>query len=80
MENPLIVHNRKFDIRVWVLVSSWVPLKIWIHEQSYLRLSAQDYDASDVKNKYIHLTNNSIVKKHENFHNSKIPGNMMNIN
>ena len=32
-ENPMIVKNRKFDLRVWVLVMDWNPLTIWLFKK-----------------------------------------------
>lgn len=54
--------NRKFDIRVWVLVANWNPLQIYLYHDCYIRFSATDYNAKNVKNMFIHLTNNSISK------------------
>lgn len=76
IENPLIIKNRKFDIRQWVLVTGFSPLTIWLFETPYLRFSAEDYDVSDITNRYAHLTNNSVGKHCENFENSEINGNM----
>lgn len=36
--------NRKFDLRVWVLVTSFNPLVIWVYEELYVRFSAIDYN------------------------------------
>jgi len=70
MENPLIIANRKFDFRQWVLVVSWNPLTIYFYNEFYCRFSSEDYDTSDeaMSNTYVHLVNNSIGKDNENFH------------
>ena len=77
IENPLIILNRKFDIRQWVLVSSLDPLIIWLWNSPYLRFGAEDYNINDLNNIYGHLTNNSIGKHSENFgKNSLFDGDM----
>ena len=81
IENPMLILNRKFDIRVWVIVSSWNPLKIYIFRECYLRFSCNDYDPRVPQNLFSHLTNNTIGKKLlERPDNqktlNKIPGNM----
>ncbi len=62
IENPLIIHKKKFDIRQWVLITSIHPLTIWKWEEPYLRFSAENYDIENINNIYSHLTNNSIAK------------------
>lgn len=80
IENPIILMGRKFDIRVWVVVTSWNPLKVYYYRNCYARFSAVDYDTNKKENLFSHLTNNSIASKHikigddKNF--NKIPGNM----
>lgn len=80
IENPLLLLNRKFDIRVWVVVTSWNPLKVYYYKDCYARFGAQDYDASKKENLFSHLTNNSITTKQIKIGNDKnydkIPGNM----
>ena len=78
IENPLIIKNRKFDLRVWVLVTDWNPLTIWYFKKPYVRLPAHDYSVDDLDNKYAHLANNSIAKYGEERPNMyQIEGNMM---
>ena len=62
IENPLIINQRKFDIRQWVLVTCLNPLTIWMWKEPYLRFGAEDYKMDDLNNIYSHLTNNSIAK------------------
>lgn len=76
IENPLIILKKKFDIRQWVLVTSWNPLTAWFYDKCYLRFGVEDYSIDDLKNKFIHLTNNSIQKNSEKFESTEIEGNM----
>jgi len=64
IENPLIIRNKKFDIRQWVLVTSIHPLKVWFYDRCYLRFCSLDY-SDDISQVFGHLTNNS-VQKHSN--------------
>jgi hypothetical protein len=47
LERPLLFHGRKFDLRVWVLVSSApeTSLSLWVrvYKEGYLRTSSQRY-------------------------------------
>lgn len=63
IERPLIIQNRKFDIRQWALVNSFDPLEIWVYDEFYLRFAATDYSHSNLQDIYTHLTNNSITKE-----------------
>ncbi len=76
IENPMLILRKKFDIRQWVLVTDWNPLTIWIYRECYVRFSPIDYDIKKISNKYMHLTNNAVVSKSEQFRDSEIEGNM----
>lgn len=76
MENSLIVHQRKFDIRQWVLVTNWEPLTAWFYEDCYLRFCVNEYNLEDLRDKFTHLANNSISKKSPKFNETPITGSM----
>ena len=78
IENPMLIMSRKFDIRVWVVIPTWNPLRIYIYKECYFRFGGLDYDPRQPSNLFSHLTNNSVIKKcAENAKQiKKIPGNM----
>ena len=61
IERPLLVHGHKFDIRQWVLVTSWAPLQAWFYDDCYLRFAAARYSTADLSIGP-HLSNNSVTK------------------
>ena len=64
--NPYLIDNLKFDLRLYVLVTSCNPLRIFLYEDGIARFAANDYEEGDL-DKHIHLTNYAINKTHENF-------------
>ena len=51
--------ERKFDIRTWVLVTSWDPLEAFVFDEGYLRVCPQNFtlDESKFAEPQVHLTN-----------------------
>jgi tubulin polyglutamylase TTLL5 len=64
IKNPLLLNGYKFDLRVYVLVTSVNPLEVFIYNEGFGRFSTVPYtlDPNDKANKFIHLTNVSINK------------------
>lgn len=62
IERPLLVGGKKFDLRVWVLVTSWAPLVVWVFPGCLARFCSHAFSLSDLGNKYRHLTNVSVNK------------------
>eukprot|EP00826_Nyctotherus_ovalis_P019048 TRINITY_DN15807_c0_g1_i3.p1 TRINITY_DN15807_c0_g1~~TRINITY_DN15807_c0_g1_i3.p1 ORF type:complete len:359 (-),score=72.13 TRINITY_DN15807_c0_g1_i3:136-1167(-) len=57
IEKPLLYKRRKFDIRVWALITS--NNELFYYRQGYLRTSSEEYTL-DTKQNYVHLTNNCL--------------------
>ena len=64
IKNPLLLNGYKFDMRIYVLVTSVNPLEVFIYKEGFGRFSTVPYtlDPNDKSNKYVHLTNVSINK------------------
>lgn len=60
VENPLLISGRKFDVRVWVVVASVAPLRVWVWREPYLRFCAERFGLDDVGNVFKHLSNNAV--------------------
>ena len=67
LADPYLINNKKFDLRMYVLVTGADPLRIYVHEEGLTRLSTKDYSLKNIKDRFAHLTNYSINKKASNF-------------
>lgn len=67
--NPFLLFNRKFDIRIFTVVTSVDPLRIYVYQESYVSFAAEEFslDKSLYKNKTVHLTQFSIGKSSSKF-------------
>lgn len=66
IEDPFLVDNLKFDIRLYVYVTSVDPLRIYLFDEGLVRFATEEYQApteENLKNIYMHLTNYSLNKK-----------------
>jgi tubulin polyglutamylase TTLL5 len=64
IKNPLLINGYKFDMRIYVVVTSVNPLEAFLYRDGFGRFSTIPFslDPTDKNNKYIHLTNVSIQK------------------
>lgn len=67
--NPLCIDGHKCDIRLYVLVTSFDPLIIYLYEEGLVRLATVKYNPSTeyLWNSCMHLCNYSINKYHSDY-------------
>lgn len=68
INSPFLINGLKFDLRIYVLVTGYDPLRIYVYREGLARFASEDYSPSARKDqRYIHLTNYSINKKNDSF-------------
>jgi len=71
IESPLLFNGFKFDLRIYVAITSINPLRLYIYEDGLTRFATSKYSVNITGNKkglkFAHLTNFSVNKKNVNF-------------
>lgn len=64
LSDPLLIGGKKFDLRLYVLVTSYAPLVVYMYRSGFARFSHTRFtmDASDLSNNMVHLTNVAVQK------------------
>merc|ERR1719373_412946 len=64
VDDPLLIGGKKFDMRLYVIVTSYHPLTVYMHRGGFCRFSMTRYsnDKSDMSNLGQHLTNVAVQK------------------
>ena len=67
LDKPHLLNNKKYDLRIYVIVLSFTPLKIYLYYNGLVRFATEDYIKDNYNNIFIHLTNYSINKQNPNY-------------
>ncbi|XP_064123223.1 tubulin polyglutamylase TTLL13 isoform X4 [Loxodonta africana] len=70
ISKPLLIDGFKFDMRIYVLITSCDPLRIFMYEEGLARFATMPYVEPNINNLddvCMHLTNYAINKHNENF-------------
>ena len=49
IHNPLLINNIKFDLRIYVLITSIDPLRIYVYNDGLARFASEAYNIDTVK-------------------------------
>jgi tubulin polyglutamylase TTLL6/13 len=77
IRHPFLIEGLKFDFRIYVLVTSFDPLRVYIHESGLTRFATEPYEIPNRSNMYdmcMHLTNYAVNKRNPNFINDENSG------
>lgn len=67
IEKPFLVNKRKFDIRCYAMISCFNGvLQGYFYQEGYIRTSSKNFSLAST-NKYVHLTNDAVQKKCEDY-------------
>ncbi|KAL8590371.1 hypothetical protein ACOMHN_011585 [Nucella lapillus] len=70
VDKPLLLDGYKFDLRVYVLITSCDPLRLFLFNDGLVRLATEKYmtpQENNISHLFMHLTNYS-VNKHNEFY------------
>ncbi|XP_029568281.1 tubulin monoglutamylase TTLL4 isoform X2 [Salmo trutta] len=69
LHKPYLISGNKFDLRIYVYVTSYDPLRVYIFQDGLVRFASCKYSSSmkSLGNKFMHLTNYSVNKKNTDY-------------
>ncbi|XP_059676262.1 tubulin monoglutamylase TTLL4 isoform X3 [Gavia stellata] len=65
LHKPYLIGGKKFDLRIYVYVTCYDPLRVYLFKDGLVRFASCKYSSSmkSLSNKFVHLTNYSVNKK-----------------
>lgn len=75
ISDPHTINGYKYDLRIYVSVTNFDPLKIYVYKEGLVRFATELYSTNKktLKKRYVHLTNFSVNKKSDKFVNPSEP-------
>lgn len=68
IEKPLLYKNRKFDIRTFTMMCTINGnLQGYWYTDGYFRTSSREFSLKNISNKFIHLTNDAVQKRLDDY-------------
>lgn len=65
INNPHLINDLKYDLRVYVVLTSFDPLRVYCYQEGLVRFATEKFSLNKKKisKRFIHLTNFSVNKK-----------------
>ncbi|MCG6658138.1 PqqD family peptide modification chaperone [Halomonas campisalis] len=60
LDNPHTIRGHKYVLRLYVLISSLAPLRVYLYRQGFAKLASEPWDPDDADNPFSQLTNPDI--------------------
>ncbi|KAL1512217.1 hypothetical protein AB1Y20_005480 [Prymnesium parvum] len=67
LADPFLLDGLKSDIRLYVLVTGWHPLTVYLFEDGLARFATEPYSKDAIDRRCMHLTNYSLNKHSKHF-------------
>ena len=67
IDKPHLLNFKKYDLRIYVLLASYTPLRIYLYQNGLVRFATENYIKGDFDNVFVHLTNYSINKNNSKY-------------
>ena len=67
LDPPYLLNGLKSDIRLYVMVTSWNPLVVYMYEEGLARFATEPYNVEHIERRCMHLTNYSLNKHNKKF-------------
>ncbi|XP_025207302.1 uncharacterized protein LOC112603094 [Melanaphis sacchari] len=69
IDNPYLINDTKFDLRLYILITSINPLRLYLYDNGLVRFASVKYssDITTICDRYMHLTNYSINRLSSQF-------------
>lgn len=69
LHKPYLIGGKKFDLRIYVYITCYDPLRVYLFKDGLVRFASCKYSSSikSLSNKFVHLTNYSVNKKNTEY-------------